>query len=357
MKTTDVRVRRAITAVAAGKPVVVTDGAGADGHLVFAADVATTSVLAFAIRHTSGYVRAALPADECVRLDLPPMVGGESSDRVSVDCRGTGTGISARDRAATIVALASARSCASDFHRPGHVIPVRVDADGVLGRAGAAEAAVDLARLAGRRPAAALCEIVSRRNPVLMARGAELPEFAVQHGLAIVSIAELAAYRRRTEPQVARLAEASVPTWAGDSRVISFRGTRGHEQHVAVIIGAPSAGVPVPLHVHVECLTGDVFGSTACRCGAELKGAMTEMSARGSGVVLYLRPSGAPRACGLPAMGSRSDDVTSRTAAWMLHDLGVYAIKLSDDVPGFGLVMFGAIRDRRAESQALAAAV
>lgn len=350
MKTTDVRVCRAITAIAAGHAVVLTDGADGDGFLVFAAAAATPRLLHFTIRHTSGYVRVALPGSECARLQLPPMCHGDSPDCVSVDVRGTGTGISAADRAKTIAALASPGTIPSDLQRPGHVIPVQARADGVLGRRGAAEAAVDLARMAGRGSAAGLCEIVSRRNPVLVARGAELVEFAVEHGLAVVSMSELVAYRRRTEPQVVRLAEAVLPTWAGNSRVIGFKDVHDGGEHLAVIVGAAGAGVPVPLHVHVECLTGDVFGSKACRCGGELNGALNRMSAQGSGVVLYLRPSGAPRACGLFENGE-SGDPTAETVAWILRDLGVYALKLADDMPGFGLVLFGAIREHGIDAQ------
>ena len=342
MKTTDLRVRRAITAMAAGRAVVVTDET--EGHVVFAAEAATTALLAFTIRHTSGYVRVALPGNECERLNLPPMCHGDTSHCVSVDVRGTGTGISARDRARTIAALASAKSAAADFLRPGHVAPMRAESDGVLRRPRPAEAAVDLAYLAGHRRAAALCEIVSRRNPARMARGAELVEFAVEHALPLVSIGELVAYRRRTEPQVVRLTETVLPTWAGNSRVIGFRDVHRGVEHLAVIIGAAGAGVPVPLHVHVECLTGDVFGSKACRCGGELNGALNQMSAQGSGVVVYLRPPGPPRACGLFARDV-AGELISDTVAWMLRDLGVYELKLSDDMPGFGLVMFGAIRE------------
>lgn len=211
MKTTDVRVRRAITAIAAGRPVVVTHDHAAQGYLVFAAEAATSSLVAFTVRHTAGYVRVALPGAECARLNLPPMCHHNPTHRVSVDVRATGTGISARDRARTIAALASAGSQAADFLRPGHVAPLLAEPHGVLAKCEPAEAAVDLARLAGHRPAAALCEIVSRRNPTLMAHGAELVEFAVEHGLAVVSIAELLAYRQRTEPQVIRLTETTLP--------------------------------------------------------------------------------------------------------------------------------------------------
>ena len=215
----------------------------------------------------------------------------------------------------------------------------------MLERRGPIEAAIDLVRLAGRRPAAALCEIVSRDRPTAMARRRELFEFAVAHALPIVSIGELVAYRRRTEPQVVRLAETILPLSGGDSRVIGFRDVHDGGEHLAVIIGTVGPGVPVPLHVHVECLTGDVFGSAACRCGGELDSALTTMAAQGGGVIVYLRPARSLRACGLPESDSPAADLTSDTVAWILRDLGVCTIRLSEDTPGFGLVMFGAIRE------------
>ncbi len=357
MRTTDVRVRRAVTAVAAGRPVVVVaDTAhGEQGYVVLAAEAATPGLLAFTVRHTSGYVRVALPVSECDRLNLPPMChrqggggGGGVADRVAVDWRGTGTGISATDRAKTIAALASVTSRASDFRRPGHVVPVRADEDGVLKCPGPVEAAVDLARLGGRRPAAALCEIVSREQPAAMARGTELVEFAKTHGLSMVSIDDLVTYRRRTEPQVVRSAEATLPTKLGASRVIGFRDVHpaaAGGEHLVMIIGEAGADVPILLHVHVECLTGDVFGSTACRCGGELEHAVTTMRSRGSGMIVYLRPPGPVRACGLSDHHMPTAEPVSQTVAWILRDLGVHTVKLSDDAPGFGLVMFGAIRE------------
>ncbi|QLL05261.1 3,4-dihydroxy-2-butanone-4-phosphate synthase [Mycobacterium vicinigordonae] len=353
MKTTDVRVLRAVTAITAGQAVVLTDGTDGDGSLVFAAAAATPQLLHFTIRHTAGYVRVALSSDECKRLDLPPMCHGDSPQCVSVDVRGTGTGISAGDRARTIAALASPHTVATDLQRPGHVAPVRAETGGVLKRRGTAEAAADLAQLAQRGRAAALCEIVSRRSPTGIARGAELVEFAVEHGLAVVSMTELVEYRRRTEPQVVRLAETTLPIWAGDSRVIGFRDVHGDGEHLALIIGTASSGIPVPLHVHVECLAGDVFGSKACHCAGELNAALARMSAQGSGVVVYLRPSGPPRACGLFTPGAAGNP-TAESVAWILRNLGVYALKLSDDMPGFGLVLFGAIREHGSQTWAAA---
>ena len=353
MRTIDVRVRRAIAAVAARRPIVVTDDTarGSEGYLIFAAEAATPKLLAFIVRHTSGYVRVALPGAECERLNLPPMCHSDgdrsgTAQRVTVDWCGTGTGISATDRARTIAALAAGGSRAEDFRRPGHVVPVQTSAEGVLGRRGPAEAAVDLARLAGRRESGVFCEIVSRDRPDSMARGAELAEFADEYGLTMASIDDLAAYRRRTEPQVVRLAETILPTKAGASRVIRFRDVHDGGEHLVVIVGAAGSGAPMPLHVHVECLTGDVFGSTACRCGGELDSALATMAARGSGMVIYLRPSGPVHACGLSGRGDvAAAELVSETVAWILRDLAVHTVRLSDDTPGFGLVMFGAIRE------------
>lgn len=354
MKTTDTRVRRAITAVGGGRPVVITTGPENDneGYLAFAAEAATPTLLAFTIRHSSGYVRVALPAAECERLNLPPIChrGENRSDaaahRVTVDWRGTGTGISATDRAATIAALAAKSSDSSDFRRPGHVVPVEVATAGVLGRPGPAEAALDLTRLAGRRHAAGLCEIVSRHRPSAMARGGELLEFALEHALPVVSVAELVNYRRRVEPQVERMAETVLPNRGEGFRAIGFRDVHGGGEHLALIVGDVGPGVPVPLHVHVECVTSDVFGSTACRCGTDLRTALSDMRTGDGGVVIYLRPPGPMRACGLTDADELDSEELSATVAWILRDLGVYTVRLADDAPGFGLVIFGAIRER-----------
>jgi 3,4-dihydroxy 2-butanone 4-phosphate synthase/GTP cyclohydrolase II len=329
---------------------VVVDDAMALGYLVFAADAATSELLTFTVRYTSGYIRVALPASECERLNLPPICqydgepSGTAAHRVAVDFRETGTGISAIDRARTITALAADDSTAADFRRPGHVITVQAQRHGVLSRCpGAAEAAVDLARLGMRRAAGVCCEIVSQQDPAAMAGGRELIAFAERHRLPIVSIAEIAAYRWRTEPQVVRSAATTLPTGSGAFRVVGFRDSRDDREHLAVIAGAADADAPMPLHVHVECLNGDVFGSLACRCGAELDGAVAAMRARGTGMIIYLRPPHV-RACGL-LPGAADPNTVAETVAWILRDLGVYTVRLSDDSPELGLLMFGAIRE------------
>ncbi|MCX2932535.1 3,4-dihydroxy-2-butanone-4-phosphate synthase [Mycobacterium sp. CVI_P3] len=362
MRTVHGRVRRAISAVATGRPVVVVDEAVAQGYLVFAADAATPELLTFTVRHTSGYIRVALPSSECERLNLPPICRhdgeprGTATHRVTVDFRETGTGISSIDRARTIAALASPDATAADFRRPGHVIPVQAGHRGVLGtEPGAGEAAADLARMGMRRPAGVLCELVSREDPAAMASGRELASFADHHRLPLVSIAEIAAYRRRTEPQAVRSAETTLPTGAGSFRVVGFRDIDDGCEHLAVIAGRADADAPMPLHVHVECLSAclipwslrscppDVFGSPACRCGAELDSAVAAMRAQGTGMIIYLRPP-EQRACGLHA-GTTMPDLLTETVAWILRDLGVYTVRLSDDAPELGLLMFGAIRE------------
>lgn len=350
MRTSHGRVRRAISAVATGRPVVVLDDVEAQGYLVFAADAATRELVTFTVRYTSGYVRVALPGSECERLNLPPVCHqdgepfGTATHRVAVDFRETGTGISSIDRARTIAALAAPDATAADFRRPGHVVPVQAGRHGVLGTSpGAAEAAVDLARLGMRRPAGVLCELVSQRNPAAMADRDELAKFAERHRLPFVSIAEIATYRRRTEPQAVRSAETTLPTVAGTFRVVGFRDTGSGCEHLAMIAGSADADAPMPLHVHIECLSGDVFGSLACRCGAELDSAVAAMRATGTGMIIYLRPS-TPRACGL-LTSTTAPDLLSETVAWILRDLGVYTVRLSDDAPELGLLMFGAIRE------------
>lgn len=350
MKTSHGRVRRAVSAVATARPVVVMDDVEGQGYVVFAADAATPELLTFTVRHGSGYVRVALPESECERLNLPPVChrdgepSGTATHRVAVDFRETGTGISSIDRARTIAALAAADATPADFRRPGHVVPVQAGRLGVLGSTpGAAEAAVDLARLGARRPAGVLCEIVSQQNPAAMADRDELVAFAEHHRLPLVTIAEIAAYRRRTEPQVVRSAETLLPTVAGAYRVVGFRDTGDGCEHLAMIAGNADADAPMPLYVHIECLSGDVFGSLACSCGAELDAAVAAMRAQGTGMIVYLRPR-APRACGLLAT-TAAPDLLSETVAWILRDLGVYTVRLSDDAPELGLLMFGAIRE------------
>ncbi|GAA2049301.1 bifunctional 3,4-dihydroxy-2-butanone-4-phosphate synthase/GTP cyclohydrolase II [Williamsia deligens] len=294
-------VDRAIADIAAGKAVVVVDDEDREneGDLIFAAEKATPELVAFMVRYTSGYLCVPLDGADCDRLGLPPMYSVNQDKHgtaytVTVDAReGIGTGISASDRAATMRLLAQPSSTAGDFTRPGHVVPLRAKEGGVLRRPGHTEAAVDLARLAGLAPAGAICEIVSQKDEGAMAQTDELRGFADEHGLALISIADLIAWRRRNEKHVVRVADARIPTEHGTFRAVGYTSVYDDVEHVALVlgdIGGPgNRGEDVLVRVHSECLTGDVFGSLRCDCGPQLDKAMSMVAAEGRGIVLYMR--------------------------------------------------------------------
>ncbi|HVE97637.1 MAG TPA: bifunctional 3,4-dihydroxy-2-butanone-4-phosphate synthase/GTP cyclohydrolase II [Mycobacteriales bacterium] len=290
-------IEQAIADVAAGRAVVVVDDADREneGDLIFAAEMATPELVAFMVRYTSGYICVPLLDADCDRLELPPMYHVNQDKRgtaytVSVDARdGVSTGISATDRAHTMRLLADASSTAADFTRPGHVVPLRAKDGGVLRRPGHTEAAVDLARLAGLRPAAVLCEVVSQKDEGDMARLDELQVFADEHGLTLITIADLIAYRRRFEKQVEAVAEARIPTRYGEFRAVGYRSLIDGVEHVALVRGDIGDGERVLVRVHSECLTGDIFGSTRCDCGPQLDAALQAVSVEDRGVVLYVR--------------------------------------------------------------------
>jgi 3,4-dihydroxy 2-butanone 4-phosphate synthase/GTP cyclohydrolase II len=288
------RVEDALAAIARGEIVVVTDDAAREneGDLIMAAEKVTPAALAFMVRHTSGVVCASLTASRLEALRLPLMVADNRESQrtaftITVDYRhGTTTGISASDRAATLRALADPKAAADDFARPGHVFPLRAREGGVLERAGHTEAAVDLARLAGLAPVGVLCELVNDEGG--MARPDQVAAFAEQHGLVRISIADLRRYRRRTEAQVTMAAEARLPTRHGTFSVRVYRAADGTE-HVALVMGDVRARENALVRVHSECLTGDVFGSARCDCGAQLDAALAKVAEEGRGVVVYLR--------------------------------------------------------------------
>ncbi|SQD93912.1 fused GTP cyclohydrolase II and 3,4-dihydroxy-2-butanone 4-phosphate synthase [Parafrankia sp. Ea1.12] len=362
-------IETAIAEIAAGRPVVVVDDADREneGDLIFAAEAATPELLAFMVRHTAGVVCVPLDPAEVDRLDLDQMVP-QNTDRmgtaftISVDARsGVTTGISAADRARTIRLLADPATQPGDLTRPGHIFPLRAKEGGVLRRPGHTEAAVDLARLAGLRPAGAICEIVNEDGS--MARLPELTAFAREHGLALISIADLIAYRRRTEKQVVRVAEARIPTRYGSFRAVGYRGTLDGVEHIALIRGEVGDGENVLVRVHSECLTGDVFGSQRCDCGNQLDAALRAVAAEGRGVVLYVRGHEG-RGIGLMhklqayqlqdaghdtvdanlALGLPADARDYGTGAQILVDLGVRGLRLLSNNPtkragleGYGL--------------------
>ncbi|MDQ5855964.1 MAG: bifunctional 3,4-dihydroxy-2-butanone-4-phosphate synthase/GTP cyclohydrolase II [Actinomycetota bacterium] len=362
---------RAIAEVAAGRPVIVVDDQEREneGDLILAAARATPELLAFMVRYTSGYICVALTGDDCDRLELPPMYHTNQDKRgtaytVTVDAReGVTTGISAADRARTIRLLADPDAKSVDFVRPGHVVPLRAKEGGVLRRPGHTEAAVDLARLAGLPPAGVLGEIVSAKDDGDMARRDELEVFAAEHRLALITIADMIAYRRRFEKQIERVAEARIPTRHGDFRAVGFDSLLDGLEHIALVRGEIGDGADVLVRMHSECLTGDIFGSLRCDCGTQLDAALAAVAAEGRGVVVYIRghegrgiglmhklqayqlqEAGADTVDANLALGMPADARDYGTGAQILVDLGVRSMRLLTNNPtkrtaleGYGL--------------------
>jgi 3,4-dihydroxy 2-butanone 4-phosphate synthase/GTP cyclohydrolase II len=285
----------AIKAMADGQAIVVVDDEDREneGDLIFAASLATPELMGFMIRYSSGVVCVPMTGPDLDRLKLPPMTQVNEDKKgtaysVSVDAKdGIHTGISAADRTRTVQLLSAADTTADDLSRPGHIFPLRAVEGGVLVRPGHTEAAVDLARLAGLPPAGVICEVV--HDDGSMMRLPDLVPFARQHGLKIVSIADLIAYRRRTEQTVERAAETRLPTAYGDFRAIGYRSALDGVEHIALVTGDIGPGEDVLVRVHSECLTGDVFGSLRCDCGPQLAAALRTVADEGRGVVLYMR--------------------------------------------------------------------
>ncbi|ONK15764.1 bifunctional 3,4-dihydroxy-2-butanone-4-phosphate synthase/GTP cyclohydrolase II [Streptomyces sp. MP131-18] len=294
-------VARAVQDFAQGRPVVVVDSADREneGDLIVAAELITPEVVAFMMSECRGMICVPMAPDDLDRLDLPQMVEKNTESMataftVSVDAtaaHGVTTGISAADRAATIRLLADPAAAPSDFARPGHVFPLRARTGGVLVRPGHTEAGVDLAALAGLRPAAVVVEIAAEDGTML--RLPALRSFARKHGLAIISIEDLIAYRRTTgeeaAPAVRREADIALPTVHGDFRAYGYRSTADGVEHIALVAGDLGDGEDVLVRVHSECLTGDVFGSRRCDCGPQLRASLDRIRTEGRGVVLYLR--------------------------------------------------------------------
>ncbi|WP_110238553.1 bifunctional 3,4-dihydroxy-2-butanone-4-phosphate synthase/GTP cyclohydrolase II [Nocardioides gilvus] len=288
-------VERAIADIAAGKAVVVVDDEDREneGDIIFAAAKATTELMAFTIRHSSGVICVPMPAAELDHLDIGLMTPNNQDPMrtaytISVDARdGVSTGISAADRARTARLLADPETQPFELTRPGHVFPLRYREGGVLVRRGHTEAAVDLTRMAGLAPVGVLVEIVNDDGS--MKRAPELREFADEHGLAMISIEDLVRYRRRHELFVERAAVTELPTVHGDFTAYGYRITIDDSEHLALVHGDLSGDEPVLTRVHSECLTGDVFGSRKCDCGPQLDDAMARIVTEGRGVVVYLR--------------------------------------------------------------------
>ena len=356
--TTLTEVETAVAAVAAGKFVVVLDDVDRENEadLIMAADHVTPEALAFMVRHTSGLVCVGLTGERLDHLGLPLMVprntdGFGTAFTVSVDVRpGTTTGISAADRAATIRALVDDRSVEADFTRPGHVFPLRARPGGVLKRAGHTEAAVDLARLAGLSPAGVLCELVN--DDGTMARGEQAARFADEHGLTVLTVGQLIAFRRRWEKLVDHRSSTVITTPHGSFLMHTYQGLLDGCEHVALVRGYVAGTDPVLVRVHSECLTGDVFGSDCCDCRARLELSLERIAAEDRGVVVYLRgeegrPAGQNE--GLHTLDANIEESFAPDSreygigAQILADLGVRAMCLLTNNPAkySGLAGFG----------------
>jgi len=294
-----ITVEQAIEAIAAGKMVILVDDEDREneGDLTMAAEKVTPEAINFMAKYGRGLICLSLTGERCDQLELPSMVRNNTSPfqtgfTVSIEAkRGVTTGISAADRATTILTAVADGAKASDLVRPGHIFPLRARAGGVMVRVGQTEGSVDLARLAGLKPAGVICEVMD--DDGTMARMPTLTAFAEKHGLGIVTIADLVEYRMRNELFVHRAAETMIPTdHGGEFKIIAFENDVDDLLHIALVKGSIDPEKPVLVRVHSECMTGDIFGSMRCDCGDQLHRAMAMMEKEGTGVIIYLRQEG-----------------------------------------------------------------
>jgi 3,4-dihydroxy 2-butanone 4-phosphate synthase / GTP cyclohydrolase II len=364
----------AVSAIRDGRMVIVVDDEDREneGDLTMAASTVTPEAINFMARHGRGLICLAMVPERLNQLQIPLEQSEHPSQRdtafcVSIDARdGTSTGISAADRAHTVHIAISPETRPRDLVRPGHVFPLRARSGGVLVRSGHTEAAVDLARIAGLESAGVICEIMN--DDGTMARVPELTKFAKKHDLLMITIADLIQYRMRTERLVTRVANAELPTEHGAFRIFAYENRLDSETHVALVRGDISDGKDVLVRVHSKCLTGDVFHSARCDCGAQLDTAMTRIAEEGRGVLLYLNQEG--RGIGLAnkirayelqdqgldtveaneRLGFKPDQRDYGIGAQILSDLGIKTMRLLTNNPrkfvglqGYGLAVSEAV--------------